>query len=291
MLFNFLCWLLIVAGLVHGGVCLENCMETRCKPHGPTIRFPFRIKGRQPNHCGYEGFDISCTNDKQTVLEIMPSSANKFFVKKINYASQEIEIYYQIGCPPQQVFDLNSLSSSPFKFVEGGRNYTIFSCPSSKERDEYLRSNGPYSEFKLRPCNHGSNPVGNQIFSIRGDYFEVDSLPLVSCTKVHDYYTSSSVPDMSIGSRHNVLKLKWSKPSCQYCEGSGKTCRLKSEQFTPNQTEITECLDVPKGIITLKFKSSLPQNYHILALRQPQDPESLSCQGNESTKYINYISS
>lgn len=251
MLFHFLCWLLIVVELVHVGVCLENCMETRCKPHGPTIRFPFRIKGRQPNHCGYEGFDISCTNDKQTVLEIMPSSANKFFVKKINYAFQEIDIYYQIGCPPQQVFDLNSLSSSPFKFVEGGRNYTIFSCPSSKERDEYLRSSGPYCGAKLRPCNHGSNPVGNQIFSIRGDDCSIDYFPLVSCTKVHDYYTSSSVPDMSLGSRHNVLKLQWSKPSCQHCEELGKTCRSKSEQLTPNQTETTECIDVAKGTITL----------------------------------------
>nr|XP_011468673.1 PREDICTED: probable receptor-like protein kinase At1g67000 [Fragaria vesca subsp. vesca] len=248
MLLNFLWWLLIVVELVHGGVGLEHCIETRCKHHGPTVRFPFRIRGSQPNHCGYEGFDISCTNDKQTVLEVMPLSASKFFVKSINYASQEIEIYYQIGCPPQQVFDLISLlSSSPFKFVEGGRNYTLFSCPSSKELDEYRRSHGPYCVAKLGSCNHGSNPVGNQFYTVRDDYCTVDSLPLVSCTKVHDYYTLSSVPDMSTRSRHNVLKLQWSKPSCQHCEEMGMTCRFKSEEFRPNQIETTECLHMPKG--------------------------------------------
>ncbi|KAI5344537.1 hypothetical protein L3X38_012414 [Prunus dulcis] len=120
---------------VQGRVGLENyCKEERCNPHGPAIRFPFRLKGKQSIHCGYHGFDLSCTND-EVVLE-MPSSSDNLFVERIDYTSQEIEIYYyQNANTPEKIFDL-CLSSSPLQFVPGpdNYNYTLFSCPYSEER-------------------------------------------------------------------------------------------------------------------------------------------------------------
>ncbi|BFG20894.1 hypothetical protein CerSpe_071680 [Prunus speciosa] len=64
LLINFLCWLLTVVDVdaVHRGVGLEICTQARCKPDGPAIRFPFQLKGKQSIHCGYHGFDMSCTN-------------------------------------------------------------------------------------------------------------------------------------------------------------------------------------------------------------------------------------
>ncbi|BBG97118.1 Protein kinase superfamily protein [Prunus dulcis] len=97
---------------VHGGVDLKICREARCKPDGPAIRFPFRLKGKQPIHCGYHGFDLSCTNDNQTLLQ-MPSSSSNLFVEKIKYTSQEIEIYYRNDYPSGNIFYF-SLSSSPY---------------------------------------------------------------------------------------------------------------------------------------------------------------------------------
>ncbi|XP_016652719.1 PREDICTED: rust resistance kinase Lr10-like [Prunus mume] len=46
---NFSRWLLmivvIVVDAVNGGVGHEDCRETRCRPEGPAIRCPFRLKG------------------------------------------------------------------------------------------------------------------------------------------------------------------------------------------------------------------------------------------------------
>lgn len=115
---NFLfCWLLIVVHVdaLDGGVGSEICSEERCKPEGPDIRFPFRLKGsKQSIHCGYHGFDLSCY-DNETVLE-MPSSSNNLFVEKIKYASPEIEIYYTDDYPPREILNL-SFSSSPLQFA------------------------------------------------------------------------------------------------------------------------------------------------------------------------------
>nr|XP_011465677.1 PREDICTED: uncharacterized protein LOC105351838 [Fragaria vesca subsp. vesca] len=79
-----------------------------------------------------------------------------------------------------------------------------------------------------------------------GVYCSIDSLPLVSCTKVHDYaapaYTSN------YGFLKDFFKpglyLYWSVPSCQHCEEMGKLYSLKNE--FRNQTDPqTQC--VPKA--------------------------------------------
>ncbi|VVA38399.1 PREDICTED: rust resistance kinase Lr10 [Prunus dulcis] len=105
---NFSRWLLMIVVIVvdalNGGVGHEDCRETRCHPYGPAIRFPFRLKGRQPIHCGYRGFDVSCTDDNETILEL-PSSSAKFRVYEINYRSHAIRgPPYDGCCLPRELF-------------------------------------------------------------------------------------------------------------------------------------------------------------------------------------------
>lgn len=178
------------------------------------------------------------------LLEITPSSADKFLVNRINYTAQEIEIYLynnhydylkdsQDICFPRQIFEL---SSSPFEYSDAQRktNYTLFSCPPSDERDRYQS----FCQLaKLSPClgNHS-----NKIYAVGDGCSEIEWMPqLVSCTKVDDYM---SVPVIWL----NSVKLKWSRPLCKHCEEMGKTCRLQKEASDGQET--TECLDVPKGI-------------------------------------------
>ncbi|KAJ6959247.1 hypothetical protein NC653_037534 [Populus alba x Populus x berolinensis] len=42
---------------VHGHGASLNCTGS-CGNRGPDIRFPFRIKDKQPDHCGYPGYDL-----------------------------------------------------------------------------------------------------------------------------------------------------------------------------------------------------------------------------------------
>ncbi|XP_021830977.1 rust resistance kinase Lr10-like, partial [Prunus avium] len=242
LLINFLCWLLIVLDVdaVHGGII---CREARCKPDGPAIRFPFRLikgKGKQSTHCGYHGFDLSCTDDNQTLLE-MPSSSNNLFVEKINYASQEIEISDPLG----NIFNFSlssffflvrnfSLSSSPLQFVPGHNNYnyTLFSCPFSEAR--YY---GDFCGMELGSYRFEQKDPENQTYAVKSQC-SIDRLPLESCTKLHDY---TSIPDIS-----SQMKLHWSKPSCRHCEEMGKACRSKISEYSlarVNKTAERECLD------------------------------------------------
>ncbi|KAK9912538.1 hypothetical protein M0R45_036400 [Rubus argutus] len=50
-----------------------------------TIRFPFRLKEKQPHHCGFPGFDLYCNERNKTLLKL-PISVE--FIKNINYISQ-----------------------------------------------------------------------------------------------------------------------------------------------------------------------------------------------------------
>ncbi|KAF2322207.1 hypothetical protein GH714_008631 [Hevea brasiliensis] len=72
------------------GIFENECKESKCGSHGPAVRFPFRIKGHQPDHCGYpeDGFHLSCSERKETVLEL-PNSV-KLSINKIDYFSQVI---------------------------------------------------------------------------------------------------------------------------------------------------------------------------------------------------------
>ncbi|KAM5584993.1 rust resistance kinase Lr10-like [Rosa sericea] len=231
---SLLFWLLLIfveVDVVHGGgVGLEDCTETRCGSYGPPIRFPFRLKGRQPVHCGYPGFDLSCTNDNKTLLEI-PSSS-KLYVRRINYTSQVIQTYFGLEyCLARDIF---YHGSSPFKFVG---NASLFSCPPSIVRDQYIADNYPCLA-RLSPC-HGNS--GNHIYAFAAARCSIDDTPLVSCTKVYDYKDGLGYPY-----GFSYMYLHWSIPSCQHCEEKGKLCRLKNE-FTNQTDPQTQCLDVPKA--------------------------------------------
>ncbi|KAK8691738.1 hypothetical protein V6N13_075237 [Hibiscus sabdariffa] len=72
----------------------DGCQPTSCKRGGPSVRFPFRLKGLQPDHCGYSisGFNLTCNNDHNTVLEL-PQSV-KLLVKRIDYKNQRIRVNF-----------------------------------------------------------------------------------------------------------------------------------------------------------------------------------------------------
>ncbi|KAG5529496.1 hypothetical protein RHGRI_030028 [Rhododendron griersonianum] len=69
-----------------------KCQPKRCRAEGPEIRFPFWLKDRQPDRCGYgPDFALTCspTETKETLLDNNPFSV-KVVVKEINYNCQLI---------------------------------------------------------------------------------------------------------------------------------------------------------------------------------------------------------
>ncbi|XP_057462497.1 rust resistance kinase Lr10-like [Actinidia eriantha] len=174
---------------------------------GPTIRYPFGLKDRQPPHCAYPGFDLSCSPTNTTILDL-PKSV-KFQIKAIDYKSQSIHIKDPDNCFPKQLRDLN-LSTTPFNFSDQFiYDFSLFSCPS-KVRDSYY----------LIDCLSDGSSFVYAFFADNMIYYE----PLLSCRKM---YNITAVTNQAFNQTHD-MQLKWPQRVCGICEAQGKYCRSKS---------------------------------------------------------------
>lgn len=220
---------------------LDQCLPTRCGDFGPLIRFPFYLKNHQPTHCGYPGFELSCTSNNVTQFNlqfpiqatlnnvVIPISAN-VSVQEINYKSQTTKLSeLKASCLPKEISNVNS-SASIFTFdqyVYGG--FTLLNCSSNKT----------YSMMPSGRINCLSGPRYH-VVAFRS-YYSISEYPS-SCTKM---YNISDVPDevlfgKSIYSQTQIY-LHWSEPFCGNCEENGKYCKLKSNS---SGSEI-ECVNIP----------------------------------------------
>ncbi|XP_022888724.1 rust resistance kinase Lr10-like [Olea europaea var. sylvestris] len=209
----------------------HECQPTRCGDSGPTIKFPFRLRDHQPEHCGYPGFELSCTESNDTEFELqfpVTASTNnvmlpifaKVWIWKIDYRAQLIYIndFMANYCPPGQPPSVNS-SISLFKIAEVfgvEEGYTLFNCSSN------LTASYPYPIKCLSRQKY-------QVLAIYSSY-GISSLPQYSsCFKM---YNVSYVPYSVFTGEHQKysfhMSLHWSKPSCGNCEAKGKYCRLKN---------------------------------------------------------------
>ncbi|KAL2479216.1 Protein kinase superfamily protein [Forsythia ovata] len=214
----FFCYIffLLFSPLLTAG--LDDCTTTTCSKGGPIIRFPFRNKFIQPEHCGYPGFNLYCNKSNETVLEL-PFSV-KLVVNKIDYVSQDIQLYDPDGCLPQKLLYLN-LSPSPFHFRENFLyDYVLFNCSATNRDMDYII-----------PC---LAVPGYQVYAIYSESY-TDEYPLTSCTKIHEI---SSVPLNMFDQKD--LHLKWSEPYCGHCEVQGKICSLDTNKSG------TQCTSKPK---------------------------------------------
>ena len=195
--------------------------EIRCGEDGPTIQFPFRLKDRQPDqHSAYPGFDLYCSHNNDTVLEL--ASSVKAFVNSIDYESQFINVTVSDNCFPQKIPGLH-LSSPPFQFIKNSlSNYSLFNCT-------------PYTESSyLVPCLNSSSI---SVYAFPSD-FDIDLMPIFSCTKM---YSVSSV--RAFIWNYPSLELTWSEPAtCGHCERKGKKCQNNSTDLK------TECFP-KKGVV------------------------------------------
>ena len=223
-------FLLLVLFTVDLGESQNGCPELRCGEDGPDIRFPFRLKDRQPDqHCGYPGFDLYCSDKNHTVLEL--TSSVKAFVKHIDYESQLINVIDSDNCFPRKIRELN-LSSSPFQFHDFLLDYSLFNC-TPPETDRV-----GYESYDPIHCLSSRRHLVYAFISVA----DIDDLPILSCTKMY------SVPSFPPSIWYDPpLVLTWSKPKCGDCEVKGKKCIFKSN------TKIfkTECFDPnkDKGIV------------------------------------------
>ncbi|KAK4485332.1 hypothetical protein RD792_007969 [Penstemon davidsonii] len=229
----------------------DDCQPTRCHKSGPIIRFPFRLKGRQPEHCGYPGFDLSCNSHKSLEFDfqfpIRASTRNtvlpifaKAKVQAIDYQAQVIRVIVLNGsCFPTRVPEFNATTSSPFQVynIESSFDwFTLFNCSTTTDNQSSL---GP-----IHICDDTKD------FKIYAYESTISTLPsILNCKKM---YSTSYIPQEIFNSPKKYSfpeesYLHWPKPFCGDCEERGMYCRLK------NNSNETECVEIPeqnkKGVL------------------------------------------
>jgi hypothetical protein len=177
-----------------------NCTGS-CGNRGPDIRFPFRIKDKQPDLCGYPGFDLSCSDDNSTVLKL-PTGLS-FLIERIDYRHQLIYARDPQGCFPGQRLNF-SLGASHFQIKNDWLyDWTLFNCSLSSEK----RSGFMYKIPCLSTFNH-------EVYAFDSSTTISDS-DLLSCTKMYNIYgiSYSMIPE-----ENDVLTMSWSNPTCESSE-------------------------------------------------------------------------
>ncbi|KAG5533290.1 hypothetical protein RHGRI_027470 [Rhododendron griersonianum] len=203
---------------------LDDCTSTtsKCSDDGPPIRFPFRLKNQHPPHCGYPGFDLSCSPNNTTTVLDLPNSV-KVLVTHIDYKSRLIHIKDPNGCFPRQLQNLN-LSTTPFNFPDSMDyfvvNFGLFSCPPSTKMEGYY---WPYEKghtYRVT-CLRGGD--GRDVYFLDNSSSIAYIPELISCRKMYNVW---SVP-YDVFDETADLQLQWLQaPDCGKCETDGKFCRL-----------------------------------------------------------------
>ncbi|CAI9759351.1 unnamed protein product [Fraxinus pennsylvanica] len=195
-------------------LCDDSCSSASCDSvHGPRIRFPFRLIDRQPERCGYSGFDLSCNNQSQTILSLPLSG--EFVVDYIDYIQQAILINDPDRCNPKKILNF-SLSGSPFE-VTRTRKYTFLNCSTD----------GIAYDLELFPlnCLSGENytvmatPSDSSAQQIPPSCIKISSPSFPPLRYVSQYLSSMELKE--------DFQLTWNEPRCRSCEANGRICGFK----------------------------------------------------------------
>lgn len=191
-------FLLLTEPVTSKNPCTEKCGKVR-------IQFPFHLKNNTTNHTNPQGFELSCTDKGETMLEI-PTIQLKLFIKRIDYKAQKFQIYDPENCLARQLLKLGNLSVSPFQFqlpefdTRRNINISFFRCDSNKG-----------CPILLRDSSH--------------DFIDPE---LVSCRKVSEVLNVGWMIEEWEDDVTESLIMKWSKPNCSFCEVQGKKCKWKN---------------------------------------------------------------
>ncbi|XP_042012094.1 RING-H2 finger protein ATL22-like [Salvia splendens] len=101
------------------------CPSSQCG--NVSVHYPFNLEHETPSasiKCTY--FNLICNKTSGTTIFHLPP-AGHFYVQKINYTQQYIQLYDPRNCLTKRLFDLSLPVPSPFK--TNYENYTLYVCP------------------------------------------------------------------------------------------------------------------------------------------------------------------
>ncbi|XP_035542655.1 putative RING-H2 finger protein ATL21A [Juglans regia] len=227
----FFFFLLFFFSMPYLATSKELCLKSVCRRNEPKIHFPFRIKSRQPESCGYPGFDLFCNEAGQTLMKLPGLYSGEFMVEGIEYHKQEIWLNDPKSCLPKLILFHNLSAGSPFKGVNY-QDFTFFNCSESFDLGVsrltpiVCLSDSNYTVFAT------SSARVIEILSTTCKLFKTVSVPVQS--PFDEQILSSDLSD--------DLRLTWDEPGCGKCESQGGQCGFKS-----NSSHNIVCSHIPQS--------------------------------------------
>ncbi|OMO64299.1 hypothetical protein CCACVL1_21877 [Corchorus capsularis] len=204
----------------------DLCSIAQCGKNEIPIRFPFRLEAKQPQNCGYPGFNLGCQSEK-AILKL-PNSGT-FLVRDINYLNQQIYLFDPENCLPKRLLSLN-LSGSPF-VAAFHQNYTFLNCPTQVTK----------SRFTTIDCLSNSTNSVLATSSMNLANSMATSCKIIATLPIPISWPASSVEEFT-SDLHQDIQLTWFAPQCGDCESQGGVCAFKS-----NSSEEIDCFHLPKS--------------------------------------------
>lgn len=205
--FIFVFLILISDIFLHVEAFDANCPPAKCGDGAPDIRFPFRLKGQQPQHCGYPGFELVC---KENSTMIQFPSYGDLVIQSISYDMKKLNLLDPKSCVHEVFLNLN-LSLTPFQYYYHVKNYTYLNCSAQLS-----------PSFEPVPCLSGSQ---YHVYTVESSLASrLSCMPMKTIAIPFPY--SPYLSDNTFG-----LGLTWTLPGCNE---KGGHCNLQSK--TGDQT-------------------------------------------------------
>lgn len=208
-----------------------DCPDSICGNNHFDIRFPFGIEERQNlKNCSYPGFSLICSNQGRSILSL--PGAGDYYVRDIDYLTQEIQLYDPSDCLPKRLmnFSTSFSPSSPFKAVSY-RNYTFLTCST----------NLVLSRLNVISClsNSTTSTLATTSPSVASQMISLYSCSIINNSSVPAswafQYQSDFLTDLITD-----LVLTWDEPNCQECEVNQGVCGFENAIIREIQ-----CFDSP----------------------------------------------
>ncbi|XP_049936530.1 rust resistance kinase Lr10-like [Nymphaea colorata] len=212
------------------GDFFEECPIAHCREGEPEIRYPFR-NANQQSICGVPGFEIRCTADNKTVINL-PYEGD-FYVQSIDYIRNFLQISDPQGCLINRTIIPFNLSSSPFRQYDRSSNYSLFNCSSADASSIQGYNNN--SDSFLVDCL--STFESAHIYAVNSVESLAAELPF--CNRLETTATLDEGYSTYDFNFTRVLTLEWELPfDCRSCIG-GQLCGRNPT------TNATACLKLP----------------------------------------------
>ncbi|OMO69627.1 hypothetical protein CCACVL1_19372 [Corchorus capsularis] len=204
-----------------------SCPVAACSENGPLIRFPFWLKGRQPENCGYPGFGLSCSNKNETMIEI--SNSGLLLVNHIDYNFQVIYVSDPEGCMARRLINV----TGDFFKILLCENLTLLNCSSSINEAPYLWPIHCLStSTSYVYAAYASIPPSPVILSSCARGFIAN----IEASYTYDCGSYSYDPGLPADFSDFFNSFSWVVPGCDNCDFEGGKCRFKS-----NSSRELEC--------------------------------------------------